>query len=265
MKIKKPTKNQAIALFISLLPSSILIIIGIRSAIVNLIPSFAISIICIIIPTTIAFLIYLCITSKLKVWIKPILVVFLIVVLLFQIGAIGFLANIESLHAITYDTSINDARFTDFFTKIHQSFGDIVMPKEADACYHYIHSFGYFKIQAFYYTFNYDYDEYEKQLNEINNAFTFMDESEDHYDIKESQVYNQKIDSYEFRMLHSEKYDLYHPKTIAFIVTNDEQKQITLLLFVDIDFDGLSNPDRFESFLNDYCGWDHVSKRIAKE
>jgi len=65
-----------------------------------------------------------------------------------------------------------------------------------------------------------------------------------------------KINGYLFRALSIEEYELYYPKRVILIATNDEENEIVYMVFYDDDLDYIESlPD----FINNECGWKHKS------
>jgi hypothetical protein len=64
-----------------------------------------------------------------------------------------------------------------------------------------------------------------------------------------------EMDGYKFRLLSEEKYNLFYPKYMMCIATNDDTNEIVYLYFVDDDQDYIAS---LEDFINESCGWEHI-------
>jgi len=106
---------------------------------------------------------------------------------------------------------------------------------------------------------HYDAEEYEKQkaLLDIKYVFQTEDFSEHGYSVKPSAT----IDGYNFRAIDTSRnsgYELYYPKKLVFIATNDSKNIIAYTAFYEDDLDYIED---LEEFLKNDCGWKHIIKR----
>ncbi|MBQ3087131.1 MAG: hypothetical protein IJC45_07340 [Clostridia bacterium] len=246
MQIKKPTKKQAIVLILLSLPSVAVLTIGLLLFSIDCIPTVFHIIMWIIVPVLTVFLYYLVLTSKRKTVFKTIISLLLMLFLILNY----IIANIfptSFFRSVTVQDLQNDAYFSQVFSNVTDN-------ENHSEAYNY-EGFGaiYFNWNALYYVCNYDEETYIIQIEEIKNTYVFS----------ERKVTNGSIDGYTFMPLSEEEYDyIDYPKHLAFIITNDSSHQIIYLTFYDQDLDTINS---FENFIYHDCGWDHVSKRIAKE
>ena len=106
---------------------------------------------------------------------------------------------------------------------------------------------------------HYDVEEYEKQKALLDSKYVFQTEelSAHEYSVKPYAT----INGYDFRVIEaSSNYgdELYYPKKLVFIATNDSKNTISYTTFYDDDRDYIED---LEKFLKDNCGWKHIIKR----
>ncbi len=95
----------------------------------------------------------------------------------------------------------------------------------------------------------YDEENYEKQKELLDERYVFQNSD----GLKAWAPTT--IDGYEFRMLSKDEYDLYYPKNIIYIATNDETKEIVYMNYYDDDLDYI---DSLAEFIENDCGWKYI-------
>lgn len=95
----------------------------------------------------------------------------------------------------------------------------------------------------------YDEENYEKQKELLDERYVFQNS-----DGLKAWVPT-TIDGYLFRMLSKDEYDLYYPKNIVYIATNDETKEIVYMNYYDDDLDYIESSDEF---IKNDCGWNYI-------
>lgn len=106
---------------------------------------------------------------------------------------------------------------------------------------------------------HYDAEEYEKQKALLNSKYVFQTGAASVYEYSVNPT--AVIDGYTFRMLDisdENPYKLYYPKTMVFIVTNDEKNTISYTCFDNDDLDYIED---LEEFLKNDCGWKYIIRR----
>lgn len=98
--------------------------------------------------------------------------------------------------------------------------------------------------------------DYMEQMESALNAYDFQEETrtENGYTCEP----DVEIDGYHFRMLADTEADegnLYYPKRLMFVATNDETREIVYLSFYDYDLDYIGS---LREFLLDSCGWKYM-------
>ena len=62
-----------------------------------------------------------------------------------------------------------------------------------------------------------------------------------------------KVDTFNIRVLDSEKYQLDYPKYLAFVGVSESTKEIVYIYYEDQDLDSIE--DRWEDFIINECNW----------
>lgn len=105
---------------------------------------------------------------------------------------------------------------------------------------------------------HYNADEYQAQKGLLESKYVFQkDEMTALNYICEPSV---EIDGYLFRALDitgEYGFEVYYPKKLVFVVTNDRENTISYIAFCDDDLDYIESLEEF--LLND-CGWKHIIK-----
>ncbi len=110
-------------------------------------------------------------------------------------------------------------------------------------------------------TVHYSPEEYETQKAEIENKYVVYDYRNKIFFGKESCDSTIEIDGYSFSVVSCNNqygYELYLPKKMMFIATNDEKKTISYTAYYDDDLDYIDN---LEEFLLKECGWKYIIKQ----
>ena len=106
-----------------------------------------------------------------------------------------------------------------------------------------------FTSDADYLICEYSGSEYQKQVETINETYSFQREKLSASGRSIEPV--AEIDGYTFRLLE----DIAYPKRLFFIATNDETHEIIYLYFCDDDLDYITS---LTDFILDDCGFKHI-------
>lgn len=262
MKIKNLPKCQIIEMSLSLILPVFMIVLGIKFEIDNLIIDFISILLFLILPLVFSFFICLLFKSSINDLLKPLCTILLLFFLVILWFVITIFSEDEYLRKISPVNINSESLYSEHFSNIQPPLTDVVDRPDEEYAFWYSHRFSLFSNSIIYHVYQYSNEEYERQVNKMNQSYIFEDESDNSHNVKESQIYGGVIDSYKFRLLSTEAYALYHPEEMVFIITNDELKQIIIMMFYELSYPG---DNSLEDFLIGDCGWEHVSKRIAQE
>lgn len=245
------TKGRLIAFICLLLLPLVMIALGIILLLADTLINLTFSILFIILPLGFAALLALILFStKLKTTFKVLLTVLLSAFLVFAflwgtvIGMFESLCQynknelaepyaeameeIKSLPALTEIGNTENVTYYDYFSTL---------------------GLGFFTCDADYLICQYSENEYQKQVEAVNETYVFHSEklSASGHSIEPVA----EIDGYTFRLLE----DIAYPKQLIFIATNDETHEIIYMYFCDDDLDYITS---LTDFILDDCGFKHI-------
>jgi|GEM_PF-863602 len=262
---QKPTKKQIAALVFSfLLPA-----LGILFSIVwtlkpDTIPSMSVFMFSFLIPLVVSVFILLVFSSKVKTWIKTILIILLLLIVLFSWGLFLFIGQMEYLQVISPEETENNETFSHLYADILPFVNDVENAEKTEI-YYYENYYFIFETHVIYLVCTYDAEEYTRQKDIINQSYSFTDTNPQAYYASHYSFLKGNIDNYQFRPLAFDSYEnLEYPKSMAYIITNDATSQIIYMSFYDADIDYIEN-DGITDFINESCGWEHVVKKIQSK
>lgn len=108
-----------------------------------------------------------------------------------------------------------------------------------------------FESDAYVLKLSYDDDNYQKEKNKLSQKYIYQTEPLSYIGNTKEPTF--QTDSFDFKVLDVNKYDLFYPKELIFIGTSDKSKQIAYVYFYDFDIDSINVT--FEEFLKEECGW----------
>ncbi|MBE6734948.1 MAG: hypothetical protein E7563_06385 [Ruminococcaceae bacterium] len=192
------------------------------------------------------------IISKKKAWVKSVLCVLTIIICaFFALGTMFFGAyeTIDSFNGKKAESKYSElAENNELLPKLSET-GN---PQSIEYHHYYSHFF-IFQCEADTLICTYSEQDYEEQKTLLNEKYVFEQEKiVDYYSNCNPVAY---IDDYTFRVLSIEEYDIYFPKHIYFVGTNDATREIVYISFYDIDLDYI---DSIEEFITDECGWKYI-------
>ena len=120
----------------------------------------------------------------------------------------------------------------------------------------------YYGVQAIFYwesdilICTYDEQEYEEQKELLDQTYVFQTEDMEAHSYACTPY--AEVDGFTFRVLSFAEYELYYPKYIRMIGTNDQTNQIVYIAFDNTDLDYISRS--LAEFIKEDCGWKYISK-----
>ncbi len=260
---QKPTKKQIIALVFSLLVPVLEILFTLVWILdSDTIPNITLIVLALLVPLLITFFILLVLLSKLKNRSKTIFTVLLLLIFLFSLGIFCIIGQNEYLQVLPPEEIQSNEYFFKTYCDVLPSAEDIKNAEEVNI-YFYERYYFIFNNRAAYLVCNYNEKEYIKQKDIIAQSYDLIENNPQTYYSTLYSYLAGDLGNYHFRLLSFDSYEDYlsYPKRMAYIITNDETKQIIYLSFYDLDLDYIENSD-FENFINEYCGWKHIVKKI---
>ena len=100
---------------------------------------------------------------------------------------------------------------------------------------------------------HYTPEEYAVQKGTLDENYVFQTETITEY--KSNCEPLVQMETYFFRMLSIEEYDLHYPKQVILIGYSDDTQEIVYASFYDFDIDYISS---LQDFITDDCGWKHI-------
>ncbi len=133
------------------------------------------------------------------------------------------------------------------------SLSDIAEPEKMEYYEYFSSQMGFFTCDADVLICKYDDRTYEAQKAVLDEKYVFQNGPMSAYEYDCKPI--AEIDDYVFRALSIEEYDLYYPKEVILIATNDTENEIVYMSFYDDDLDYI---DSLEEFIMSDCGWKHI-------
>lgn len=246
---KRFAKSQIIALvFLSLLPIGV-IIFGIKSLITGTLVNFSFLLAFFIFPvlTIVLFALILFLIRKRSVKIG--LCIFVLFLYMCSFGFINTFGLYEELSL--YENEEIKTNYTE--NELMPPLSDIANPEKLEYYEYFSSQMGFFTCDADVLICKYDYRTYKLQKALLDEKYVFQNGPMSVYEYDCTSVV--EIDGYVFRALSIEEYDLYYPKEVVIIATNDTEKEIVYMCFYDDDLDYI---DSLEEFIMSDCGWKHI-------
>lgn len=246
-KIFTPPRIVALILS-SLIPLAVIAFILISGVLINTFTAVTF-IICPIIALAGNFFI---ITSKMRAWLKSLLCTILILALLFSSFIAFLFGPFETI--TSYKGNRAEIKYTEFVEN------DPLLPQlsetgnpESVEYYDYYARIIFFFYESDTLICKYNEQDYTEQKTLLDEKYVFQTEElvESGYSCEPTV----QIDNYTFRFLSVDEYDLYYPKEVYLIATNDTTREIAYISFYDIDLDFISDAT---DFINGDCGWEHI-------
>lgn len=249
------TKARIVALcFAGLLPLAA-VGLGILFLIANTLINTAFVLGFILLPLVALLLLAFLIFSQMKAGKKTAYVIFLLILFVFAFIAINIFGKFEMLD------SYKNGHVAEKYAEVAADFDpmpsltEIGQPENIEYC-------DYFSSQGLIFTCDadalickYSEAEYEDQKALLEGKYIFQSEPMRGY--KYSCEPAVQIDGYYFRTLSISDYgqEIYFPKRLVFIATNDEAQEIVYMAFYDDDLDYIES---LTDFINEDCGWKHM-------
>ena len=248
--MKRLNKFNVSAFFISCLLPILVIVLGIIRGCTGTIFNKTIVLSCVIIPVFASLLFLLINFSKIRNVIKIVLDVIINILFVFLAMVITLIGNTEKI--VCYENQLVSGNYTDLSINMPK-LTEIGEPEKIQ--YYDYEGVGFIFFDRYSDTLicQYNDEEYMNQKKYIEDNYVFQ--SEPMTAFEHSCQAEIEIDDYYFRALSIEEYDMYYPKQISFIATNDETKEIVYMSIRDDDLDYLES---LEEFINTDCGWRYI-------
>lgn len=246
---KRITPPRIVALILSsLIPLAIIAFILIKGFIIDIF----ISVSFIRLPVSILVGNFFLITSNMKSWLKSLLCTILILALLFSSFIALLFGPFETI--TSYKGNRAEIKYTEFVEN------DPLLPQlsetgnpESVEYYDYNARIIFFFYESDTLICKYNEQDYTEQKTLLDEKYVFQ--TEELVELGYSCEPTVQIDNYTFRFLSVDEYDLYYPKEVYLIATNDTTREIAYISFYDIDLDFISDAT---DFINYDCGWEHI-------
>lgn len=249
MKNTSPAK-QRISCLIACAPSILLAGIGlstlIRGKVFNLTWLLAYA----VLPLFLAWLFCRLVRSKMKIRSKALTYPFVLLLGFLLLTAIAFFGRFEWLRRYEGEALRREYPYVESAEPLMPSPDDLDSAQSMEYCAYSARQL-IFSWHADALLCRYDQTAYEAEKTQLNQRFHFQEEKIGDCDP------SVEADGYLFRLLDVEKYsqDLWYPKKLMLIGTNDQRQEIVFLLYNDPDLDSV---DSTEDLLRNYCGWNHI-------
>ena len=250
------TKWQKIGLCAAGLAPVLLLLLGLflwlpGNAVLTL--SYAVALL--ILPALCLFLLWLTICSRrqpLTKWIFSILILgltaFLFVAIMF-VGHFSIYGHANDQKALQrYEQDIGEY-------ELLPEISDLGEPEKIEYHYFYNLFFTIFDSDCYTLICTYSPGDYASMTAELDSRYTFHTEPLDAGDTELPPLYTLKGYQFRFLEMDTETYNLWYPKYMILVGTNDETHEIVWSYYDDDDLDYISDP---EDFLLDDCGWKFI-------
>ena len=250
------TKWQKIGLCAAGLAPSLLLLLGLflwlpGNAVLTL--SYAVSFL--VLPAVCLLLLWLTIRSHRQPLTKWALSILILVLTAFLFVAINFVGHFSIYgHANGqkalkhYEEDIGDY-------ELMPEISDLGEPEKIEYHYFYNQIVSIFDSDCYTLICTYSPGDYASMTAQLDSRYTFHTEPLDAGDTELPPLYT--LEGYQFRFLEmdTETYDLWYPKYMILVGTNEETHEIVWSYYDDDDLDYISDP---EDFLLDDCGWKFI-------
>lgn len=250
------TKYQKIGLFIAGLIPAIWLLLGLYIWIPgDAVLTFPFILTYLLLPTVALILLWRTIRGKKHTawkWILSILILCLSVfigVTLMAVGHFSLYDHAEGQKAL--DKYEEDIGHYDLMPEA----ADLGAPEKIEYHYFYNQWVTFFDSNCYTLICTYSPGDYASMTAQLDSRYTFHTEPLDAGDTELPPLYT--LEGYQFRFLEmdTETYDLWYPKYMILVGTNDETHEIVWSYYDDDDLDYIPDP---EDFLLDDCGWKFI-------
>ena len=251
---KRVPKSQIIAFsLLSLLPA-VLIVMVLRTLIFgNLLFNLTVALTYFIVPAVIILLFALvCFFAK-KRFLKILLSALIFVLFISSFPVAGFFGIFEEL-----DVYKNEEVQSHYSVNVERmpSLADISQAESIEYYdYHSSMLAGFITCDCDTLICKYSNDEYLLQKELLDKKYVFQNEPLTTMPDEPECKPTVEVNGYTFRALSVDEYELFYPKEVSFIATNDEENEILYMSFYDDDLDYIESMEEF--ILND-CGFKHI-------
>ncbi len=251
MDCNNKTVKQRIVPFVisSLLPLAV-ILIGILQLFSGEIFTLCFAINYVIIPICLILLMLIVNFSKSRMWIKIVLNITITIIFAIIFLVIFSLGHFERL--VYYKNTDVAENYNDISDNM-PTLSEIGQPENIEYYDYFSIGMIFFDIYSDTLICEYSEADYINQKNQLEEKYIFQTYpmTADEYSCPPEI----EIDGYTFRALSIEEYEMYYPKGITFIATNDQTNEIVYLSFYDDDLDYIVS---LEDFIYNECGWKHI-------
>lgn len=250
------TKYQRIGLFIAGLIPAIWLLLGLYTWIPgDAVLTFSFILTYLLLPTVALILLWRTIRGKKHTawkWILSILILCLSVfigVTLMAVGHFSLYDHAEGQKAL--DKYEEDIGHYDLMPEA----ADLGAPEKIEYHYFYNQWVTFFDSNCYTLICTYSPGDHASMTAQLDSRYTFHTEPLDAGDTELPPLYT--LEGYQFRFLEmdTETYDLWYPKYMILVGTNDETHEIVWSYYDDDDLDYIPDP---EDFLLDDCGWKFI-------
>ncbi len=246
---KRITKSQIVAFaLLSLLPIAV-IVFGIKLLITGTLVNFSFLVAFFILPilaiTLFALVLFLVRKRSVKIGLC-ILVSILYVCSFSFINTFGLYEELNRYENEDITTNYSD-------NELMPDLSEIAKPEKLEYYEYFSSQMGFFTCDADVLICKYNDSTYKSQKAMLDEKYVFQNGAMCAYEYECTSVV--EIDGYVFRALSIAEYDLYYPKELILIATNDTEKEIVYMSFYDDDLDYI---DSLEEFIMSDCGWKHI-------
>ena len=248
--MKRLNRFNVLVFCISCLIPILVIVFGIIKLCSGIVFNFTIALSCVIIPVVSILLFALINFSKIRNWLKIVFDVLVNIIFVFLVIVITLVGSTEKI--VCYENQLVSQNYTDL-SDIMPKLSEIGKPEKIQ--YYDYEAVGFIFFDRYSDTLicQYNDSDYENQNKYIEDNYVFQSEPMTAYGHKcPPEV---EINGYYFRSLSIEEYDMFYPKGMSFIATNDETNEIVYMSYYDDDLDYL---DSLEGFINTDLGWKHI-------
>ena len=250
------TKYQKIGLFIAGLIPAIWLLLGLYIWIPgDAVLTFSFILTYLLLPTVALILLWRTIRGKKHTawkWILSILILSLSVfigVTLMEVGHFSLYDHAEGQKAL--DKYEEDIGHYDLMPEA----ADLGAPEKIEYHYFYNQWVTFFDSNCYTLICTYSPGDYASMTAQLDSRYTFHTEPLDAGDTDLPPLYTLKGYQFRFLEMDTETYDLWYPKYMILVGTNDETHEIVWSYYDDDDLDYIPDP---EDFLLDDCGWKFI-------
>ena len=248
--MKRLNRFNVLVFCISCLIPILVIVFGIIKLCSGIVFNFTIALSCVIIPVVSILLFALIDFSKIRNWLKIVFDVLVNIIFVFLVIVITLIGSTEKI--VCYENQLVSKNYTDL-SDIMPKLSEIGKPEKIQYYDYEGVGFIFFDRNSDTLICQYNDEDYINQKKYIEETYVFQTEPMTAFE--HSCPAELEIDGYYFKVLSIEEYDMFYPKELTFIATNDETNEIVYMSYFDDDLDYL---DSLEGFINTDLGWKHI-------